>query len=418
MSDLDNLSAYDVALLQFDEAVSRMDLRRGIVKMMRRCKRELTVNFPVLMDNDEVEIFTGFRVHHSTVRGPTKGGIRYHPDVNLDEVRALAMWMTWKCAVANLPFGGAKGAVIVDPKRLSLRELERLTRRYATEISILIGPDSDIPAPDVNTNPQVMAWIMDTYSMHEGYSVPAVVTGKPPLIGGSEGRGSATGRSVSYCTLRALEHLGMPVRRSRVVIQGYGNVGSWTAHLLTEAGCLVVGVSDSRGAIYNPHGLDPDDLLEHKQRTGTVGDYPEADNVDRSEFLGLPCDVLVPAALEMSIRSKEAQTIQARIIVEGANGPTTPAADEILKEREIMVVPDILANSGGVVVSYFEWVQDIQRLFWHEREINQRLEDLLDRSFGEVMTKARDEGVSMRMAATMVAIQRLHDATLLRGIYP
>jgi glutamate dehydrogenase (NAD(P)+) len=414
----DGMSPYEVALLQFDRAVERMQLRKGVVKMMRQCKRELTVTFPVLMDDGEVEMFTGYRVHHSTVRGPTNGGIRYHPDVNLDEIRALAMWMTWKCAVVNVPYGGAKGGVVVDPKKLSRRELERLTRRYATEISILIGPDSDIPAPDVNTDPQIMAWIMDTYSMHVGYSVPAVVTGKPELIGGSAGRGSATGHSVHYCTVRAMEHLGLPLRRARVLIQGFGNVGSWAATLLHESGCLIVGVSDSRGGIYNPNGLDPKAVLAHKQRTGSVLDYPEADNVPHEEFMGLPCEVLVPAALEMSIRTQEAQKIQARLIVEGANGPTTPAADEILAQKEIFVVPDILANSGGVVVSYFEWVQDIQRLFWTETEIERRLQGLLDRAFAEVMDTARKEGVSMRTAATMVAVKRVHDATLLRGIYP
>jgi glutamate dehydrogenase (NAD(P)+) len=416
--DRDNLSPYEIALLQFDEACSHMELRKGVVQMMRTCKRELTVNFPVLMDDDEVEMFTGYRIHHSTVRGPTKGGIRYHPDVSLDEVRALAMWMSLKCAVANIPYGGAKGGVIVDPKKLSRRELERLTRRYATEIGLLIGPNSDIPAPDVGTDAQIMAWIMDTYSMHQGYTVPAVVTGKPLAIGGSAGRPSATGRSVTYCALRAMEHLGIPVRRARIAIQGYGNVGSWTTRLLQEAGCLIAAVSDSRGAIYNANGLDAMAVLEHKKKTGSVVGFAESEPIAEKELLALPCEVLVPAALEMAIKSEDATNVRARIVCEGANGPTTPAADEILAGKDVLVVPDILANCGGVVVSYFEWVQDIQHLFWHEREINRRLEDLLDGAFGEVLTTARKEGVAMRTAATMVAVQRIHDATVLRGIYP
>jgi len=416
--DRDHLSAYEIALLQFDEACAHMNLRQGVAKMLRTCKRELTVNFPVVMDNDEVEMFTGYRVHHSTIRGPTKGGIRFHPDVSLDEVRALAMWMSLKCAVANIPYGGAKGGVIVDPKKLSRRELERLTRRYATEISILIGPDSDIPAPDVGTDPQIMAWIMDTYSMHQGYTVPAVVTGKPALIGGSAGRPGATGRSVTYCALRAMEHLGIPVRQARVAVQGYGNVGSWTARLLHDAGCRVIAVSDSRGAIYNASGLNAQAVLDHKQKTGSVVGLNGSEAIGEQEMMGLECEVLVPAALEMAITSEVAKDIKARIISEGANGPTTPAADDILQQKDVFIVPDILANSGGVIVSYFEWVQDFQRLFWHEREINRRLEELLDVAFGEVLSAARKEGVTMRTAATMTAVQRMHDATILRGIYP
>ena len=416
--DRDHLSAYEIALLQFDEACAHMNLRPGVAKILRTCKRELTVNFPVVMDNDEVEMFTGYRVHHSTIRGPTKGGIRFHPDVSLDEVRALAMWMSLKCAVANIPYGGAKGGVIVDPKKLSRRELERLTRRYATEISILIGPDSDIPAPDVGTDPQIMAWIMDTYSMHQGYTVPAVVTGKPALIGGSAGRPGATGRSVTYCALRAMEHLGIPVRQARVAVQGYGNVGSWTARLLHDAGCRVIAVSDSRGAIYNASGLNAQAVLDHKQKTGSVVGLNGSEAIGEQEMMGLECEVLVPAALEMAITSEVAKDIKARIISEGANGPTTPAADDILQQKGVFIVPDILANSGGVIVSYFEWVQDFQRLFWHEREINRRLEELLDVAFGEVLSAARKEGVTMRTAATMTAVQRMHDATILRGIYP
>jgi glutamate dehydrogenase (NAD(P)+) len=416
--DRDNLSPYEVALLQFDEACAHMELRKGVREMLRTCKRELTVNFPVVMDNDDVQMFTGYRVHHSTIRGPTKGGIRFHPEVSLDEVRALAMWMSLKCAVANIPYGGAKGGVIVDPKKLSRRELERLTRRYATEISILIGPDSDIPAPDVNTDAQIMAWIMDTYSMHKGYTVPAVVTGKPIEIGGSEGRPSATGRSVTYCAIRAMRHLGITVEGARVAVQGYGNVGSWAAQLLHDAGCKVVAVSDSRGGIFNANGLDPAAVLAHKKQTGSVVAFANADNITEKELLATECEVLVPAALEMAIRAEEATNVRARIISEGANGPTTPAADEILNAAGVTIVPDILANSGGVIVSYFEWVQDLQRLFWHEGEINHRLEGLLDGAFSEVLACSQKNKVTMRTAATMVAVQRMHDATILRGIYP
>ena len=416
--DRDHVSAYELALLQYDEACRHLDLDEGVVEMLRQCKRELTVHFPVELDSGKVRMFTGYRVHHSAVRGPTKGGIRFHPDVNLDEIRALAMWMTWKCAVTNIPYGGAKGGVVVDPRQLSMKELERLTRRYATEISVLIGSDSDIPAPDVNTNPQIMAWIMDTISMHQGYTVPAVVTGKPELVGGSVGRASATGRSVHYCTLRTLERLGIPVRGARVVVQGYGNVGTWAAQLLHQDGCRIVGISDQRGAIHNDGGLDPRALLEHKCRTGSVAGFPESEAVPRDDFLALPCEVLVPSALELSIRSVEARRIQARLVVEGANGPTTPAADQVFEERGIVVVPDILANSGGVIVSYFEWVQDIQRLFWKAAEIDARLVDLISEAYDAVTAVADEKKVSLRTAAVMYAVQRVHDATKLRGIYP
>jgi len=416
--DHDIVGAYELALMQYDEACRHLDLDEGVVEMLRQCKRELTVHFPVELDSGKVRMFTGYRVHHSAVRGPTKGGIRFHPDVNLDEIRALAMWMTWKCAVTNIPYGGAKGGVVVDPRQLSMKELERLTRRYATEISVLIGSDSDIPAPDVNTNPQIMAWIMDTISMHQGYTVPAVVTGKPELVGGSVGRASATGRSVHYCTLRTLERLGIPVRGARVVVQGYGNVGTWAAQLLHQDGCRIVGISDQRGAIHNDGGLDPRALLEHKCRTGSVAGFPESEAVPRDDFLALPCEVLVPSALELSIRSVEARRIQARLVVEGANGPTTPAADQVFEERGIVVVPDILANSGGVIVSYFEWVQDIQRLFWKAAEIDARLVDLLSEAYDAVTAVADEKKVSLRTAAVMYAVQRVHDATKLRGIYP
>lgn len=416
--DRDNLSAYEVALLQYDEACRHLDLDEGVVGMLRECKRELTVHFPVQMDSGKVRMFTGYRVHHSTVRGPTKGGIRFHPAVNLDEIRALAMWMTWKCAVTDIPYGGAKGGVVVDPRDLSAKELERLTRRYATEISMFVGPDSDIPAPDVNTNPQIMAWMMDTFSMHQGYTVPAVVTGKPELVGGSVGRPSATGRSVHYCTKRTLEHLGLGTEGTRVVVQGYGNVGTWAAHFLHQDGCKVVGISDQRGAIYNDAGMDPKAVMEHKSRTGSVAGFPESESVPRHQFMALPCEVLIPSALEMSIRTEEARQVQARLVVEGANGPTTPGADDILCERGVTVVPDILANSGGVIVSYFEWVQDIQRLFWKAPEVDARLVDLLSEAYDSVVAVADAKKVSLRTAAVMCAVQKVHDATQLRGIYP
>jgi glutamate dehydrogenase (NAD(P)+) len=410
--------AWQVALKQFQIAADMLGLKRGVRELLSNPKRELTVNFPVKLEDGSVRVFTGYRVHHTTVPGPTKGGIRYHPDVTLNEVRALAMWMTWKCAVVGLPYGGAKGGVICNPKELSLQELEHLTRRYATEISMLIGPESDIPAPDVGTNPQVMAWIMDTYSMHRGYSVPAVVTGKPISIGGSQGRVEATGRGVTIATRETARHLGVPLAGARVVVQGYGNVGSIAAALLQESGCKIVAASDSGGGVYNPKGLDPADLLRHKQHTGSVAGYRGSDAVTNDDLLELPCEILVPSALEGQITKDNAAQIKARIVVEGANGPTTPEADDILRDRKVFVVPDILANAGGVVVSYFEWVQDLQSFFWTEEEINERLERIMVRSFREVLETSQDKEVDMRTGALMRAVARLNDALLTRGIYP
>ena len=411
-------SAYEIALEQFDNAVKYLDIKEGVKQMLRVPKRELTVNFPVKMDNGSVKIFTGYRVHHSTVLGPSKGGIRYHPDVTLDEVRALAMWMTWKCAVVGLPFGGAKGGVVCNPKKMSLQELENLTRRYATEISILMSPEGDIPAPDVNTNPQIMAWIMDTYSMHCGYTTPAVITGKPIEIGGSLGRFEATGRGVMFTTRQALRHLGIPIEGATVVVQGYGNVGSVSAYLLQSKGCKIIAVSDSRGGIYNPRGLDARDVLRHKRETGTVLEYPGAEKITNEEILELRCDVLVPAALEKVITEKNADRIKARIIAEGANGPTTPEADAILREKGVFVIPDILANAGGVTVSYFEWVQGLQYFFWSERDVNVKLREIMERSFDSVLAVAEEKGVDMRIAAYILAIGRCAKATMIRGIYP
>jgi len=410
--------AWQVALRQFQIAADMLGLKRGVRDLLAHPKRELTVNFPVKLEDGSVRVFTGYRVHHTTVPGPTKGGIRYHPDVTLNEVRALAMWMTWKCAVVGLPYGGAKGGVICNPKELSLGELEHLTRRYATEISMLIGPESDIPAPDVGTTPRIMAWIMDTYSMHRGYSVPAVVTGKPLSIGGSQGRVEATGRGCMIVAREAAKHIGMPLAGARVVVQGYGNVGSIAAMLLHEQGCKIVAASDSGGGVHNPKGLDPADLLRHKEHTGSVVGYRGTDAVTNDDLLELPCEILVPSALEGQITKDNAERIKARMVVEGANGPTTPEADEILRDRKVFVVPDILANAGGVVVSYFEWVQDLQSFFWTEEEINERLERIMVRSFREVLETSQEREVHMRSGALVRAVTRLNDALLTRGIYP
>ncbi len=409
---------WEMALAQFERAARYVPLKRGIREFLMFPRRELTVHFPVKMDDGSVRIFTGYRVHHSTVLGPTKGGIRYHPDVTLHEVRALAMWMTWKCAVAGLPYGGAKGGVACDPKRLSPAELERLTRRYATEISVLMGPESDIPAPDVGTTPQVMAWIMDTYSMHRGYSVPAVVTGKPVSVGGTVGREDATGRGCALVAREAAEIVGLRLGEARVVVQGFGNVGYHTARILHRMGARVVGVSDSRGGIYDPAGLDPEAVQAHKRKTGSVVDFPGARTVTNEELLELPCDILVPAALEGQIHRENARRIRARVVVEGANGPTTPEADDLLSQRGVLVVPDIVANAGGVIVSYFEWVQDLQSFFWDEEEVYERLERMLVRSFRRVVEVAKAHGVDLRTAALIRAIQRVSDALLTLGIYP
>jgi glutamate dehydrogenase (NAD(P)+) len=407
-----------MALAQYEQAAKHLSLTRGIDALLRVPERELTVNFPVRMDDGSIRIFAGHRVHHSTARGPGKGGIRYHPDVTVDEIRALAMWMTWKCAVMNLPYGGAKGGVVCDPKRLSLRELEHLTRRYATEISLLISPEGDIPAPDVNTTPQIMAWIMDTYSRHRGHRIPAVVTGKPVAVGGSLGRGEATGRGVMVATREALARLDHPLAGVRVAVQGFGNVGSISATLLHDAGARIVAVSDSRGGTLNVRGLDPRALAQHKRESGRVSDYPGGEPIDNAALLAVDCDVLIPAALEQQLTATNAERVRARLVVEGANGPTTPEADAILTARDIVVVPDILANAGGVVVSYFEWVQDLQAFFWTEEEINQRLERLMVRAFEEVSATARDRRTDLRTAALMRAIERVAEAITLLGIYP
>lgn len=412
------LNPYEVAVSQFDEAAERLGLSQSMRAILRKPKRELIVNFPVRMDNGDVEMFTGYRVQHNINRGPAKGGIRYGAEVSLDEVRALAMWMTWKCAVVNIPFGGAKGGVLCEPHTLSRTELERLTRRYATEISVLIGPNSDIPAPDMNTNPQIMSWIMDTYSMHQGYSVPASVTGKPLAIGGSEGRLEATGRGVQVVTREALKTMDLHPDSCSVAIQGFGNVGSISARLLHEMGCKIVAVSDVHGGVYNPHGIDIRQALRHSKEHGMLAGLPETETVTNMELLELPCDVLIPAALENQLTGRNASRVQARLIVEAANGPTNPDADRILNDRGVVIVPDILANAGGVTVSYFEWVQDLQRFFWAEHEINDRLESIMVRSFQAVANKAEEQQTNLRMAAYLLAVARVAEATEIRGVYP
>jgi len=407
-----------VAQEQFDHAAEKLDLDDGMRRVLRVPQRELTVNFPVTLDNGEVRVFTGYRVQHNVSRGPGKGGIRYHQDVSLDEVRALAMWMSWKCACVNIPFGGAKGGVIVDPKKLSIREVEGLTRRFTTEISPLIGPDRDIPAPDVNTNAQTMAWIMDTFSMHHGYTISGVVTGKPISIGGSLGRNEATARGAVFTLLQASAALGRPLPGARVSIQGYGNAGSTAATLLADEGASIVAVSDSTGGIYNPKGLVPARVSGWKREHGTVVGFPGSEEISNQQILEVECEILVPAALENQITRHNAPRIQAGIVAEAANGPTTPEADQILHDRGIFVIPDILCNAGGVTVSYFEWVQDMQSFFWTEERINESLKGIMDRAFESVHTMSTRHEVDMRTAAYMVAVARVAEATTLRGLYP
>jgi glutamate dehydrogenase (NAD(P)+) len=411
-------SAWESASAQLDQAARTMNLDPGVHEVLANPRRALEVSLPVRMDDGSIRVFKGYRVHHNTSRGPSKGGIRYHPAVTLDEVKALAMWMTWKCAVVGIPFGGAKGGVVVDPRSLSMGELERLTRRYAYEILPFIGPERDIPAPDLGTDDQVMAWIMDTYSTREGFSVPGVVTGKPAAVGGSAGRRMATARGVMYIALATLKHLAMSVEDARVVVQGFGNVGGGTVQLLHEQGCRIVGVSDVKGGIYNPRGLSPLGLLAVRARGESLADYEGGQPVTNEELLELDCDVLVPAAIENQIDEDNADRIKASVIVEGANGPTTPAADEILDERGTKVVPDILANAGGVTVSYFEWVQDLQAYYWSEDEVNNRLRMIMEKSYADVLSVAEERKVTMRTAATILGVGRVAEAHKLRGLFP
>jgi glutamate dehydrogenase (NAD(P)+) len=411
-------SAWQQAREQLDQAARIMNLDPNVHEVFRYPKRTLEVAIPIKLDDDSVRTFTGYRVHHNTSRGPSKGGIRYHPGVNLDEVKALAMWMTWKCAVVGIPYGGAKGGVIVDPKQLSRQELERLTRRYASEILPLIGPERDIPAPDVGTDEQVMAWIMDTYSMNQGYSVPGVVTGKPLSVGGSAGRRASTARGVTYVTVATLKHRAMPVDEARVVVQGFGKVGEPVVQFLHDQGCLVVGVGDVGGAVHNPRGLSPVGLMAHNAEAGTVAGYEGGEAIPNEDLLALECDVVIPAALEGVITEENAEDVRARIVVEAANGPTTTEADEILHDRGIQVVPDILANAGGVAVSYFEWVQDIQAYFWTEDEVNARLRQVMEEAYIDVLEMAEDRKVTMRQAATILGVSRVAEAHTTRGLFP
>jgi glutamate dehydrogenase (NAD(P)+) len=390
----------------------------NLINVLQECKKAVEVAIPIQKDDGSINTFQGFRVTHNVARGPSKGGIRYHPDVTVDEVKALAMWMTWKCSLMAIPFGGAKGGVVCDPKRLSERELERLTRRYTSEIINEIGPEKDIPAPDVGTDPRVMAWIFDTYSMNKGHSVLGVVTGKPLTVGGSLGRLEATARGSLYCIVEALTKRGLSMDGLRVAVQGFGNVGSYLALFLREEGAKVVAVSDSRGGIYNAEGIDIPKAIAFKQETGSLQGLHGTEKVTNDELLLLDCDVLAPCALEQVITEENADRIKAKLICEGANGPTTPAADEILEDRGVLVLPDVLANAGGVVVSYFEWVQGLQEYFWKEDEVNARLNDIVRRAFNETWSIYEGRGVSMRMAAYGLAVQRVAEATTTRGLYP
>ncbi len=416
----EHFGPYQTALAQYDRASQFVNIREDLIEYMRYPRREFSVNFPVRRDDGTIEMFTGYRVHHSTALGPSKGGLRYSLAVTPDEVRALAMWMTWKCALVNLPYGGAKGGVVVDPRQLSLGELERLTRRYASELIPIMSPHSDIPAPDMGTNAQVMAWIMDTYSMTMGYSVPAIATGKPMHIGGSEGRTQATGRGVIICMVSALEQHDLTTPEDiSVVIQGFGNVGSYAALQAHTLGYKVIAVSDISGGIHNPNGLNIPDLMDYVSvNGGTIEGYSHADFVSNSELLTLDCDVLIPAAMEGQLTRSNAGQIKARFIIEGANGPTTPDADDILNDRGIFIVPDILANAGGVIVSYFEWVQDLQAFFWNENQVYDQLERILKRAYEETYATSQDHNIDMRTAAQVKAIKRVSDAIITRGFYP
>ncbi|MCH8275372.1 MAG: Glu/Leu/Phe/Val dehydrogenase [Armatimonadetes bacterium] len=404
---------------QLAVAAKHLDLDEGLHNVLATPKCQIIVNFPVVMDDGSVEVFEGYRVLHNLSRGPTKGGVRYHPDVDLDETTALAMWMTWKCALVDIPYGGAKGAVRVDRKRLSKRELEKMTRRFTSEISFVLGPNTDIPAPDMGTDAQVMAWMMDTYSMHKGYTVTGVVTGKPVPLGGSLGRLEATGRGVIVAAGEACKFLNRDLSGSRVAVQGFGNVGSVAARLAEENGCTVVAVSDAQGGIYSESGLPVRTLTErYSHREGGMREFKDCDQITNEELLALDCDILIPAAVSEVIHQENAKDIKAKIIVEGANGPTTPLAEDELSDRGVMIVPDVLANAGGVVVSYFEWVQDLQAFFWEEDEVTHRLEKIMRHSFGSVLATMEQQKTNMRTAAYIIGVKRVADATVTRGIYP
>lgn len=413
------MSAWDSAQFQLAQAVEQLGLDDGFHELLRTPRREMTVAVPLRHDDGRLEVLSGYRVQHNLTRGPAKGGVRFHPSTDIDEVRALAMWMTWKCALIGVPFGGAKGGIAVDPSTLSRNELERMSRRYASELSPILGPEKDIPAPDVGTDEQTMAWFMDTYSIHSGYTVTGVVTGKPVAVGGSMGRGGATSRGVMYSAFCAMRDLGIGPREATVAVQGFGKVGGLAAQFLHDAGCRVVAVSDVHGAVYDERGLDPISLLRHlRAGTRSVVDVPGTQTITNDELLELDVDLLVPAALEGVIHDGNADKVKARVIIEGANGPTTPDADEILADHNILVVPDILANAGGVAVSYFEWVQDLQAYFWSEEQVNNQLKTLMERAYAEVSDLAADRKISMRTAAQVIGVGRVAEAHRTRGLYP
>jgi len=411
------INPWEAQSARFDFAAQKLNLDEGLWKVLRYPNRELIVHIPVAMDNGKLEVFTGFRVQHSIARGPAKGGVRYSPDVTLDEVRALASWMTWKCAVVNIPFGGAKGGIICDPHKMSQGELERMTRRYTAELIEFIGPEKDVPAPDMNTNEQVMAWMMDTYSMHMRQTVTSVVTGKPINIGGSRGRREATGRGIMIVCDEAIKKLGLRPESTRVIVQGFGNVGSNAAFLMAQAGYKITGIIEVDGAIFNKHGIDVAALVKHRERFRGIADFPEAEKVDPAELMLTECEILVPAATENQITSRNADRIKCRILAEGANGPTTATADEILADKKVFVIPDILCNAGGVTTSYFEWVQDRQGYFWKESVVNEQLEDIMVNAFQDVVSYAEKHGVNNRIAAYMLAIDRVAYTIRQRGIY-
>jgi glutamate dehydrogenase (NAD(P)+) len=411
------LNPWQAQQARFNFAAQKLNLDEGLWKILQSPSREIIVHIPVAMDDGRLEVFTGYRVQHSIARGPAKGGVRYSPDVTLDEVRALASWMTWKCAVVNIPFGGAKGGIIVDPKKLSISELEKLTRRYTAELIEFLGPEKDVPAPDVNTNEQTMAWMMDTYSMHMRQTVTAVVTGKPINIGGSRGRREATGRGVMIVCDEAIRELRMNRDTTRVIIQGFGNVGSNAAKLMADSGYKIIGIAEYDGGLYNPKGIDIDALLKHKERNRTITGFAGAEAADPARLLITDCDILIPAAIENVITSRNAEDIKAKVVCEGANGPTTAEADDILADKKVFVIPDILANAGGVTASYFEWVQDRQGFFWKEEMVNDQLAFILRSSFAEVVQFSRQHNVNNRIAAYMLAIQRVAHTITVRGIY-
>lgn len=416
---MSHVDVLEMARQQLFRAAEHLDLDKGLVSTLAVPRRQLVVNFPVVMDDGSIEVFEGYRVQHNVSRGPSKGGIRYHPDVDVSETTALSMWMTWKCAVVNIPYGGAKGAVRVNTKKLSRRELEKLTRRFATEINIMVGERSDIPAPDIGTNSQVMAWFMDTLSMQAGYTVPGVVTGKPIELGGSEGRLEATGRGVVVTAIEACKARGISFEGAKVVVQGFGNVGSVAAELAAEHGAKVIAVSDATGGIYNPNGLPIKEIYEkYSGVEGGIRNFKEAEPVSNAELLAIECDVLMPCAIQAQITAENMKAIKTKVIVEGANGPTTTEADHYLTDQGVLIVPDILANAGGVVASYFEWVQDLQNFFWSESEVNKRLDDIMRNAFHAVYRTMQTHKTDMRTAAMIIAVERVAHATTVRGIFP